>query len=90
MEPSVTTRVNTAGTVLRHLREQAGISQVELAKRAGMSKVALCRIERGYRSLPPEAERRLLAALRELREEKLRGLVAVHVPDTLSEEARPC
>jgi len=37
----------TVGTMIKHFRELSGISQRELAKKSGVTNVAICRIEIG-------------------------------------------
>ena len=58
-------RSSTLGTVLRGLRESAGLSQEELAERAGLSPHAISALERGTRTRPyPHTLRSLASALR--------------------------
>src|ERR671925_496402 len=52
------------GVLLRQYRAAAGLSQEELAERAGLSKRGISDLERGQRRLPhPATARRLAAAL---------------------------
>ncbi len=58
------TGTNSLGALLRHLREGAGLSQEELAERAGLSPHAISALERGTRTRPyPHTLRSLAAAL---------------------------
>jgi HTH-type transcriptional regulator/antitoxin HipB len=51
------------GQAIRHYREQAGLSQAELAERLGLDRVYFSRLERGHDTLQMQ---RILAILREL------------------------
>jgi transcriptional regulator with XRE-family HTH domain len=56
--------VNTLGVLLRRLRTAAGLSQRELALRAGLSVKAVSALEQGYRRRPyPNTLRALASAL---------------------------
>lgn len=52
------------GATLRQLRLNAGMSQVEIARRARLSKAALSRIEGGERGIDIDEYIRIMAALR--------------------------
>jgi predicted ATPase/DNA-binding XRE family transcriptional regulator len=67
---------STLGTVLRALREGAGLSQEELAERAGLSPHAISALERGTRTRPYPHTLRALAAALELTEDQRAGLLA--------------
>ena len=70
---------STLGALLRAMREDAGLSQEELAERAGLSTHAISALERGTRTRPyPHTLRSLAAALRldEGRRTALLGAVA--------------
>lgn len=55
----------TYGTALRRAREHAGLTQAELARRAGVAPNTIARLERGERSNPRPITRRAIdAALR--------------------------
>jgi HTH-type transcriptional regulator/antitoxin HipB len=54
---------DSLGTALRHYRRQAGLTQAELAERAGLNRTYLSELERGKKT---EQVRRLFALLREL------------------------
>ena len=69
-------RSSTLGTVLRGLRETAGLSQEELAERAGLSPHAISALERGTRTRPYPHTVRSLAAALDLTEEQRAGLLA--------------
>ncbi len=64
------------GARLRRLREAAGLTQEELASRAGLSPDAVSALERGQRKRPyPHTVRALVAAL-DLSEEERDDLIA--------------
>lgn len=66
----------TLGTVLRALREDAGLSQEELAERAGLSPHAISALERGTRTRPYPHTLRALATALDLSEEQRASLLA--------------
>jgi predicted ATPase/DNA-binding XRE family transcriptional regulator len=73
-----TTRVSTLGSLLRGLREDAGLSQEELAERAGLSPHAISALERGTRTRPyPHTLRSLATALDLTEDQRARLLAAV-------------
>jgi predicted ATPase/DNA-binding XRE family transcriptional regulator len=73
-----TTRVSTLGSLLRGLREDAGLSQEELADRAGLSPHAISALERGTRTRPyPHTLRSLATALDLTEDQRARLLAAV-------------
>lgn len=53
----------STSSVVRRLREERNLSQLELARRAGMSPAQLCKIERGRNGLTASTLRRLAEAL---------------------------
>ncbi|WP_322921178.1 ATP-binding protein [Nocardioides renjunii] len=67
---------STLGPLLRALREDAGLSQEELAERAGLSPHAISALERGTRTRPYPHTLRSLAAALGLSEEGRAGLLA--------------
>lgn len=67
---------STLGSVLRALREGAGLSQEELAERAGLSPHAISALERGTRTRPYPHTLRALAAALELTEDERATLLA--------------
>ena len=67
---------STLGTVLRALREGAGLSQEELAERAGLSPHAISALERGTRTRPYPHTLRSLATALDLSEDQRAGLLA--------------
>lgn len=70
-----------AGDVVRRAREAAGISQTELAKRAGLTQSNLSHIERGVNRLGFEVAARIADALGISRLDLLQELVdAVEAP----------
>ncbi|WP_374457196.1 helix-turn-helix domain-containing protein [Nocardioides sp.] len=69
---------STLGTLLRALRESAGLSQEELAERAGLSPHAISALERGTRTRPyPHTLRSLAGALDLDEDQRARLLAAV-------------
>lgn len=77
---------STLGTVLRTLREEAGLSQEELAERAGLSPHAISALERGTRTRPYPHTLRSLAGALELTDDQRAALVAA-VPARSSRQA---
>ncbi|RYB91253.1 XRE family transcriptional regulator [Nocardioides glacieisoli] len=76
---------STLGALLRAMREEAGLSQEELAERAGLSTHAISALERGTRTRPyPHTLRSLATALR-LDEGRRTALLSAVAPRT----ARP-
>ena len=67
---------STLGTVLRGLRESAGLSQEELADRAGLSPHAISALERGTRTRPYPHTLRSLASALDLTEEQRATLIS--------------
>lgn len=51
------------GTAIRHYREQAGLSQAELAERTGLNRTYLSNLEQGKQT---EQVRRILRVLKQL------------------------
>jgi transcriptional regulator with XRE-family HTH domain len=51
------------GTAIRHFRQEAGLSQMELAQRTGLNRTYLSALEQGHET---EQLRRLLRVLKEL------------------------
>lgn len=70
----------TLGSVLRGLREDAGLSQEELAERAGLSPHAISALERGTRTRPYPHTLRSLAAALDLGEDQRAALLAAVPP----------
>src|SRR3712207_9226366 len=66
----------TFGSRLRRLREAAGLTQEELALRAGLSPRAISALERGERQRPYLHTVRTLAEALELSEEERASLLA--------------
>lgn len=66
--PGEERRPDNLGPLLRSARRDAGLNQLEVVKRAGVSQAQLSRIERGD-SMPSVAQARALADLYELRDE---------------------
>lgn len=62
MQPSPTPRRRRGKQpkdVVRRLRETAGLSQAELARRAGLSRSLICEIESGRRGITPSTRARI-------------------------------
>jgi putative transcriptional regulator len=57
-------------TKLEYVRREAGLSQVKLAKRIGISSTAIVQVERGHRKCWPKL-RKQLARILEVEEENL-------------------
>lgn len=72
----MTVGTNTLGSVLRALREGAGLSQEELAERAGLSPHAISALERGTRTRPYPHTLRALATALDLTEDQRATLIA--------------
>ncbi|WP_107771957.1 helix-turn-helix domain-containing protein [Nocardioides sediminis] len=66
----------TLATVLRSLREAGGLSQEELARRAGLSTHAISALERGTRTRPYPHTLRALAGALDLSEADRSRLIA--------------
>jgi transcriptional regulator with XRE-family HTH domain len=62
------------GATVRRLREQAGISQEELADRSGLHRTYVGSVERGERNVSLDNVVRLAKALRTSASELLEGL----------------
>lgn len=77
---------NTLGPVLRAMREDAGLSQEELAERAGLSPHAISALERGTRTRPYPHTLRSLATALDLTDDQRAALVAA-VPARSSRQA---
>lgn len=67
---------STFGTVLRNYREAAGLSQEQLAERAGLTASAIGALERGERRRPYPQTVQLLATALKLDEERRAALIA--------------
>src|SRR5215210_2305604 len=68
--------VATFGTILRELREAGGLTQEELASRAGLTAKAVSALERGERKRPYPHTVRALADALELFGDKRSALLA--------------
>lgn len=80
--------MSSAGEVLRAARARAGITQGELALRAGMSQAAISRLERDQRSLTVAALERLLLVMGEQLELRTAPLPRRYDPAHFAAEAR--
>ena len=87
-EVATTEQGESFGSRLRHLREAAGLTQEELAGRAGLSPVAIGKLERGQRRRPYPHTVQALAAALELSEEK-RAELAAAVPRRGNAQSAP-
>ena len=76
---------SSLGPLLRELREGAGLSQEELAERAGLSTHAISALERGTRTRPYPHTLRSLAGALDLDEDQRAALLGSVAPRT----ARP-
>lgn len=64
MQPSSRShRPEQPKVAIRRLREAAGLSQAELARRAGISRSLVCEIESGTRSLTPATRTKIATVL---------------------------
>ena len=85
-------QVGSFGVVLREYRAQAGLSQEELAERAGLSRRGVADLERGARRLPHPATVRRLADALELPPDRRAALQSAAVAtrhDQASNTGRP-
>lgn len=78
----------TASELLRKAREQAGITQRQLAVRCGMTQAAISRLERGDRSLTIEGLERLLLVMGMQLEVRTAPLPRRYDPAHFAAEAR--
>jgi transcriptional regulator with XRE-family HTH domain len=76
----------TAADLIRSVRTRRGLTQVELARRAGTTQTAISRLERGARSPTVETLRRLLLVMGEDLDLRSRGLTGTHDPKHLRAE----
>src|SRR5215210_1001521 len=82
--------VATFGTILRELREAGGLTQEELASRAGLTAKAVSALERGERKRPyPHTVRSLAQALNLSDEQRASLLAAVPNRSTEAPAAAP-
>jgi non-specific serine/threonine protein kinase len=78
------------GDILRRYREQAGLSQEELAEKAGVSAAGISALERGVRQQPyPATLRQLADALGLADRERADFLAKPHSPRTTSQTTPP-
>lgn len=71
------------GTLLRHFRVEAGLSQEALAERARMSKDGVSALERGYRRTPQRETLALLAGALDLNDDQGRAFEVAAARSTL-------
>src|SRR6266702_4350997 len=77
------------GTLLAHYRAAAGLTQEELAERAGLSRRGISDLERGERRLPHPATTRRLAEALSLDQAQLATLLqATRQPSTVGLSSR--
>jgi transcriptional regulator with XRE-family HTH domain len=76
----------TAAELLRSVRLRRGLTQSELAVRAGTTQTAISRLERGDRSPTTETLRRLLLVMGEDLDLRTRRLTGEHDPAHLRAE----
>jgi transcriptional regulator with XRE-family HTH domain len=79
-------RTMTAAELLRSVRLRRGLTQAELALRAGTTQTAISRLERGDRSPSVETLRRLLVVMGEDLDLRTRRLEGEHDPAHLRAE----
>lgn len=79
-------KADSFGALLRHLREQAGLTQEELAERAGLTAKGVSALERGERKRPYPQTVRALAGALEVSEQDRRAL---HTLGAGTARARP-
>lgn len=77
-----------AGDLIRQTRMDRGLSQTELAIRAGTTQTAISRLERGHRSPTVQTLRRLLLVMGEELVLTTEPLAGTHDPDHLRAELR--
>src|SRR5437763_4510077 len=78
------------GRLLQRHRQAAGVSQEELAERAGLSRRGISDLERGQRRAPqPATVRHLAEALRLGISERAALLASAHAPSTATASALP-
>jgi len=73
--------VTETGTNLRQLREQAGVSMQEIARRLGVHEPALSLIERGFRDMPEGFQQRYHNALIDITRERHEAALAATAPE---------
>ena len=78
------------GGQLRRLRAAAGLTQEELAERAGLTAKGIAALERGRSRRPQAQTLRALAAALGLRDEERRRFFAILVPGATTAAAPPC
>jgi non-specific serine/threonine protein kinase len=93
-DPVSSTSASGFGATLRRYRELAGLSQEQLAERAGLSEKAIGALERGERRRPYPRTLDLLATVLGLHGEERRALIAAALGDsgkkpTVGSRARP-
>jgi transcriptional regulator with XRE-family HTH domain len=76
----------TAAELIRSVRQRRGLTQAELAVRAGTTQTAISRLERGDRSPTTDTLRRLLLVMGEELEMRARRLSGEHDPAHLRAE----
>jgi transcriptional regulator with XRE-family HTH domain len=77
-----------AGELIRRARSAHGLSQAQLAIRAGTTQTAISRLERGQRSPTVQTLRRLLLVMGEDLALESRPLEGTHDPDHLRAERK--
>jgi transcriptional regulator with XRE-family HTH domain len=76
----------TAADLIRSVRTRRGLTQVELARRAGTTQTAISRLERGDRSPTVETLRKVLLVMGEDLDLRARRLKGAHDPKHLRAE----
>lgn len=80
--------MESSSGLIRAARERSGVTQAELAIRAGVSQAAISRMETGQRAVSVETLERLLLVLGEQLELGVRRLEGRYDPKHLVAEAR--
>jgi len=71
---------SNSGTVIRRLRQAAGLSQSDLAQRLNVHQAHLSRLESGGRRLVPETIREVKAAIRASLKERQAAVARLTAP----------
>jgi len=89
MSGAISSSTPSFGILLRRYREGAGLSQAELAERAGVSWRTISDLERGVKQAPRRSTLRLLAEALAVSTEERAALQASAYPPDVEPEPRP-